>query len=176
MCKLYLFFIACVVFINTNGQTYKILKDPLKGNNIYEGFITDSLLKADSSCKWFGDAQRIFTPKDNVVAAFKQNKDSVRFLIFMGTWCDDSHFVIPRFFNILEAAGYDKTKLTMVGVDRHKKEVTNLSQILNITNVPTIIAFKNGRELGRVVEYGSTGRFDEEITTIILGKKADVVK
>jgi hypothetical protein len=33
--------------------------------------------------------------------------------------------------------------------------------------VPTIIVYKNGKELGRVVEYGKYGVFDKELAEII---------
>jgi hypothetical protein len=32
-----------------------------------------------------------------------------------------------------------------------------------VQHVPTIIILKNGKETGRVVEYGVTGKFDEEL-------------
>jgi len=36
--------------------------------------------------------------------------------------------------------------------------------------VPTIIVLKDGKEIGRVVEYGKTGMFDKELGEIISGK------
>jgi hypothetical protein len=33
--------------------------------------------------------------------------------------------------------------------------------------VPTIIVLKDGKELGRVVEYGNTGKWDRELADII---------
>ena len=33
--------------------------------------------------------------------------------------------------------------------------------------VPTIIVMKNGREIGRVVEYGKYGSFDKELGEIL---------
>jgi hypothetical protein len=37
-------------------------------------------------------------------------------------------------------------------------------------NVPTIIVLKDGKEIGRVVEYGKTGMFDKELGEIISGQ------
>ena len=45
-------------------------------------------------------------------------------------------------------------RVTLIGVDREKKTLSHLSEALNVTNVPTIIVLKNGKEMGRVVEYG----------------------
>jgi hypothetical protein len=38
---------------------------------------------------------------------------------------------------------------------------------MNIINVPTIIVMKKGRELGRVIEYGKTGKWEKELADII---------
>jgi hypothetical protein len=39
--------------------------------------------------------------------------------------------------------------------------------LFNIKNVPTIIALKEGKEVGRVVEYGKTGKWDAEVAEIV---------
>jgi hypothetical protein len=56
-----------------------------------------------------------------------------------------------------------------LGVDRSKKTIQHLSEAFNILNVPTIIVLKDGKEIGRVVEYGKTGMFDKELGEIISG-------
>ncbi len=38
---------------------------------------------------------------------------------------------------------------------------------MGITNVPTIIVLKNGKEVGRVVEYGASGKWDEELASLL---------
>jgi hypothetical protein len=85
----------------------------------------------------------------------------------MGTWCEDSHFIIPKFYSLLETAGFPNDRVTLIGVDRKKKTLSHLSEALNVTNVPTIIVLKNGKEVGRVVEFGKYGLFDKELGEII---------
>jgi hypothetical protein len=38
---------------------------------------------------------------------------------------------------------------------------------MNVTHTPTIVVIKDGKELGRLVEYGKTGKWDEELAAII---------
>jgi hypothetical protein len=45
--------------------------------------------------------------------------------------------------------------------------LSHLAEALDIINVPTIIVMKNGKEIGRVVEYGKYGMFDKELGEII---------
>lgn len=161
-------FIVCFLFLalNSSAQNYEAFADR-DSSKMYVGFISEELLKSDSAFKWYAKAQSIYTPKQPVVKIFADNKDSVQLLVVMGTWCEDSHFVIPRFYKILEAAGFNKTNVPLLAVDRNKRDKTHLTHTLNITHVPTIIVYKNGKELGRVVEYGNTGKYDEEVAALI---------
>jgi hypothetical protein len=44
-----------------------------------------------------------------------------------------------------------------------------MARAMHVRNTPTIIVLKNGKELGRLVEYGKTGRWDRELAAIING-------
>lgn len=160
--------LAIFVFTSfiTNAQSYQTKLDR-DSSSILIGFITDNQLKSDSAYKWFNKAQNIYKPKEHVVKTFAANKDSVNFLVFMGTWCEDSYFVIPRFYKILDSAGFNKNNVTLIAVDRSKKDKNNLAATFNVTHVPTIMVFKKGKEIGRVVEYGSTGKYDEEVAALL---------
>jgi len=85
----------------------------------------------------------------------------------MGTWCEDSQNIIPKFYSLLEAAAFSQDRVTLIGVDRQKKTYSHLAEALNITNVPTIIVMKSGKEMGRVVEFGKYGMFDKELGEIL---------
>ncbi|XLS28356.1 thioredoxin family protein [Flavobacteriaceae bacterium M23B6Z8] len=73
--------------------------------------------------------------------------------IFMGTWCGDSKRETPLFFKIMDAAGVKEKQLTLITMNRSKKTPDNLEEGLNITNVPTFIFYKDGKEINRIVEY-----------------------
>ena len=72
----------------------------------------------------------------------------------MGTWCGDSKRETPRFYKIMEDANFVFYKnFKLVTVNRKKKTPDNLQEGLNILRVPTFIFYKNGKEIGRYVEY-----------------------
>lgn len=133
----------------------------------YKGLITKEILQADTSFKWYAQNLIGYTPNKIAVDGLQQHKDSLQLLVFMGTWCEDSQFIIPKLFSLTEAAGFPAERITLLGVDRKKKSFGSLSLALNITNVPTIIVLKQGKELGRVVEYGKYGVFDKELGEIV---------
>ena len=104
---------------------------------------------------------KAYTPQSQAVAELKKNTN-LQFIAFMGTWCDDSQFIIPKFYSLLDVAGFPQDKVTLIGVDRNKKTLSHLSEALNIINVPTIIVMNNGKEVGRVVwheRYGGLKHF-----------------
>lgn len=150
-----------------HAQQLEVTKDRT-GRKLLKGFVSDSLLRADSaSFTWFLEHEKAYVPAPKIVGSFRQQKDSVTFMIFMGTWCADSHYVIPRFFKIAELAGVPSDKMTMFALDRTKKDAAHFATNFSIAHVPTIIILKNGKEAGRVVEYGPQGRFDEALAAIL---------
>jgi thiol-disulfide isomerase/thioredoxin len=132
-----------------------------------KGILSRESITSDTTFIWYADAQKIYTPYAAAVEALQKNKDSVQLLVFMGTWCEDSHFVIPRLYKLTDAAGFSDNNISLIGVDRNKKTLSHLCEALNVTNVPTIIVMKKGKEMGRVVEYGKYGMFDKELGEII---------
>jgi len=132
-----------------------------------KGIISREVVMNDTSFHWYAENLKGYTPNANAVTRLKKNADSIQLLVFMGTWCEDSHFIIPKLFTLTDAAGFSKDRITLIGVDREKKTLSHLSEALNITNVPTIIVFQNGKETGRVVEYGKSGLFDKDLGEIL---------
>lgn len=147
-------------------QPYEVLVER-PNEKSYKGTISKELLIADTSFKWYAQNQKGYTPNANALQGLQKLKDSVQLLVFMGTWCEDSQNIIPKFYSLIEKAGFSENRITLIGVDRNKKTYSHLTDALNITNVPTIIVYKNGKELGRVVEYGKYGIFDKELGEIL---------
>ncbi|RPD48175.1 thioredoxin family protein [Paracnuella aquatica] len=141
-----------------------------EGQKIIKGFLTPEVLTSDTAFNWFAANQKGYTPQSAALKALTTQKDSVHFLVFAGTWCHDTQFILPKFFAFANAAGVQKDHITTVGVDESKKSQYNLTTIFNVDLVPTIIVLKGGKEMGRVVEYGRYGMFDKEIGEILAGK------
>lgn len=151
---------------------YTISPDPNHPDQsrIFNGLLTkDDLLKANDM-SWFAANQKGYKPADETLKTFADNKDSLHFVVFGGTWCDDTHNIMPKFFSLVEQAGISDTAVTLFGVDRNKKVVGHIGEAFNISRVPTFIVMKNGKELGRVEEWGLTGKWDDELAAIIKKK------
>ena len=160
---------ACILFspvIFAQFQ-YEVLPDK-DGSKLLKGIISKELLLNDSTySKWYAENEKGFTPNTEAVAALKKNSTTIQLLVFLGTWCGDSKAIIPKFYSLLDAAGFPLTSVTLIATDRDKKTLSHLAEALGIKNVPTIMVMKEGKEMGRVVEYGKYGMFDKELGEII---------
>jgi len=141
------------------------------GSKILKGFISKKDLVTDTAFAWFVQNQKGYSPSADVVKQYAVSKDSINILVFGGTWCDDTKHLLPNFIATIDAAGIPANHLTLIGVDRDKKTLFNLAEAFNITNVPTFIAMKNGKEIGRVVEYGRMGLPEKELAAMIAAAK-----
>jgi len=155
-----------LTFTGFSQNQYQVLVERPNEKSL-KGIISRSVLESDTSFKWFATNYKAFSPNTAAIAALKQQADSIQLLVFMGTWCEDSHFIIPKFYALTDAAGFSQDRISLIGVDRNKKTLSHLTEALNVINVPTIIVLKNGKEAGRVVEYGKYGMFDKELGEII---------
>lgn len=139
-------------------------------DKVLKGVLSRELVQKDSTFKWFALNQKMYAPSADIVNTIKADAANVHFIVFGGTWCDDTKVILPRFYSLADAAAIPANHISLIGVDRSKKTLGNLTEPLNVINVPTIIVMKDGKEIGRVVEYGTTGQWDKELSQII-GKK-----
>lgn len=124
-------------------------------------------MATDTAFAWYAQNQKGYTPDAGVTQQYAANKDSVNIIVFGGTWCGDTKNLLPKFFATTDAAGFPDSRITLIGVDKSKKTFYGLTEAFGITNVPTFIVMKNGREIGRVVEYGKIGSPEKEVAQII---------
>jgi len=73
-------------------------------------------------------------------------------LVFLGTWCGDSHREVPRFLRIADEAGITRDRIRLYNLDRSKTSPDGLEERWMIERVPTFIVLRQGREVGRIVE------------------------
>ncbi len=100
---------------------------------------------------WF-TKNYMYQPNQKALADIYKALDNITITIFMGTWCEDSQLQVPALYGILDAIKYDSEKATLITVSKDKDTPEGLEKGMDIQYVPTIILFKNGKEIGRIVE------------------------
>lgn len=163
-------FLFALLFSGLSSFAQSEISRDGEGQKVIKGFLNKEQLASDTAFKWFAANQQGYAPYSAALQTLKAQKDSVQFLVFAGTWCHDTQFILPKFYALAEAAGIRPSSITTVGVDAAKKSQHNLTEVFKIENVPTIIVLKNGKEKGRVVEYGKTGMFDKDLSEILKSK------
>lgn len=162
-------FITIAIFISSASafaQPAEISRDH-NGSKTVKGFLTKQDLSTDTAFIWFAKNQKSYKLDSALVDAFKLKKDSVNIIAFAGTWCDDTKWILPQFFALTDAAGYRDENITLLGVDRDKKTQHSLSELFHVDRVPTFIVMKEGKEIGRVVEFGKTGLPMKELAEVL---------
>jgi len=168
--KFFYTFLCCsAISIHAYSQAqYEVLQDEKHPDqHIMRGIINKYLVQNDSTYNWYNSSAAIYRPDTAMLSGFERTKGKVQFVLFGGTWCEDTQFILPKFFKLQEMSGVSDNSITFFGVNRAKKSLASIADAFNIINVPTIIVMKDGKELGRVVEYGTSGKWDKELADIL---------
>lgn len=119
--------------------------------------------------EWYNLGYSHYRTAPEVAIELKPLLEDVSISVFMGTWCEDSQRDVPHLYKILDDTGFDESNLTLVNVNDEKTTPQGLEDGKDIINVPTIIFYKDGVELGRIVEY-PIETVEKDMLKILSGK------
>ena len=112
----------------------------------------DSLYNAPFS-EWYLPNLGEYEPDAERLPDLDTELEDIDITVVLGTWCKDSKREVPRFVKILTAAGYPTESVRVIGVTRDKETPLGEEKGLGLIQVPTLIFYRNGTELGRIVEF-----------------------
>ncbi|TRO64027.1 thioredoxin family protein [Christiangramia sabulilitoris] len=178
MNKFLIFFVAIALSCGNNVNKSKDLsenKKDLKTETVQKDMLLGDFSKEELQQKpfsnWFQPAYEDFSPNSEAMATIRENIDDYEIKVLMGTWCGDSKREVPKFLKLLDEANYDYQKLELVAVDRNKTTPNKVEEELEVHRVPTIIFYKDGKEVNRFVEYPQGQSIEEDIAKIVSGKE-----
>ncbi|MCK9280917.1 MAG: thioredoxin family protein [Melioribacteraceae bacterium] len=162
-----LLLIFFAVTFSLNAQTYnKVLPDSKSGKPMLFG-VCDMEAFQDSSFKRWYDPEYEFYDVDSTNLPAPISLQGVTFKIVFGSWCGDSKREVPRFIKMLETMNYDISQIELYAVDREKISPDGELEKLNVELVPTFFVFRNGEEIGRIVESPKKS-LEEDLKCILL--------
>ena len=150
--------ISVVVFASLTNSFCQDMNKKMQNNTNNEeiliGLCNRQGLQSGEFGKWFYEEYGYYNYliERTTLDSIKSIIDSFQITIVMGTWCGDSKEQVPRFYSILDYLKYKDKNLTLFCVDRNKKTMANETDNLQILNVPTIIFYYKGKEIGRIIE------------------------
>ncbi len=130
---------------------FEVVKSDNKGEVIYKGPCTFEDLAKVKAFDLNRKSDK-YKPDAAATAALADKLGDYQVIVFLGTWCEDSHKLIPELYRILKEANYPMEDLQLYALDRQKQGRNGEEKAYNITNVPTIILVKDGAEKGRITE------------------------
>lgn len=156
--------------VNKNETLTKTTSSEAVQQDILVGMISKEDLQQAPYSAWFDPMYKSYKPNKEALEIIKNNINDYEIKAFMGTWCGDSRLEIPRFYRLLDESGYDLSKLEMQAVKHDKTLPDDLQKDYDVHHVPTIIFYKNGKEVNRFVEYPQES-FEKDIAKIVSEKE-----
>lgn len=167
---------AALVLILQSCESQKVVVnrevESAENGKMLLGHQTKNQFLKEPYSSWYGKEHDEYAIDQNAMAELKKAKlSSYQITVVMGTWCEDSHREVPRFFKIIEELNHPENKLTIIAVNRKKEAPNGEEGPLNIQRVPTFIIQKYGKEIGRITESPKSGYLERDLIEIL--KKDD---
>ncbi len=162
-----IFILSSFAFILAQDSN-KVVQDSETGEPMLIGSCSRESFSDTSFAWWFNQEYEQYKPDSVTVREIEYNFDDAKTTIVMGTWCSDSREQVPRFFKVMDEAGFPPDHVKIICVNRERKDYSGAVDSLNIELVPTFIFYNEGKELGRIVETPKQ-RIEEDIYEILTG-------
>jgi len=165
-----LIYVLTTVLLISCG-TQKILNEtiPYEDTVILINKANQDGFKQDPFKEWYTQNYADYQLDNASIETLKPLLKGIKIQAFMGTWCSDSKRETPRFYKIMKAANYKEKHIDLITVSRQKDTPLGFEKGLNITNVPTFIFYKNGKEINRIVE-SPVQSLEKDMIAILTGK------
>jgi thiol-disulfide isomerase/thioredoxin len=147
-------FISFILLTSSSfAQTLNnMVNDSAVEQKVLIGYCDRAGLEAGEFGTYFLPEYEAYSVSDSLVKLISKKINEYQITIVFGSWCSDSQEQLPRFYKILDKAGYNDDRLTLIAVNREKLTKVVDINALSIERVPTFIVYKKGKEIGRIVE------------------------
>ena len=147
---LFVLFVAFTTGVFAQNST-KI--DDRLNKTILHGRVTLEAFNMDVCKDWYSPEYKSYQIKPGVLKKLQnRNLEGITISLVLGSWCHDTHREVPRFIKILDAISFPYQHLNMNALDTHKTSPDFDTKAYQITRVPTAIVYRNGKEIGRIIE------------------------
>lgn len=152
MIKKYMFLAVIFFTINSIAQDYKTTTDEKNGEPLILGYCPASEMNDSVFFNNWTTEYESYKPDYEILDSLEGKLDDLNIKIVFRSTCSDSREQLPRLFKILNELNFDVNSITLIGVNREKQGLSSETEGLEIELVPTIIFYKDGNEIGRIVE------------------------
>ena len=158
--------ISCTVPLNQE-------KENMYGEPILVGTVNWDGLTAGEYGSWFVPNYKNYQVDESSLSRLEPVIADFAITVFLGTWCEDSQVQVPQFYRMMDHLGYDIAAMQVIGLERLENRdlvgPAGEEAGMNITHVHTFIFYKDGQEVGRIVEYPNR-TIEKDMVEILLGE------
>ena len=127
-----------------------VLWFPVQAQNDYlSGPVTEQQIR---EVKIFDLYTKRYKPDPKIITQLNSVQDTILIDVFMGMWCHDSKREIPAFFKIMESIENPLISAKYTALEYKRKGPKEIIKTTDIKRTPTFIIYKNGKEVGRIIE------------------------
>lgn len=127
-----------------------VLNFPAHAQNEYlSGPVTEQQIR---EVKIFDLYTKRYKPDPKIITQLNSVQDTILIDVFMGMWCHDSKREIPAFFKIMESIDNPLITANYTALEYRRRGPKDIIKENNIKRTPTFIIYKNGKEVGRIIE------------------------
>ncbi len=155
MCKWCIVFVLFLNSLNVMSQT---------NDTILEGKINRTQLE---DYTWYRNGYYAYKPYPSVLEKLL-NYPKCSLLVILGTWCSDSHELVPQLMKVADHVGWEK--IECIGVNTKKECSTIDLSPFGIEYVPVVMVYYNNKAIGKIVET-TQKTIEEDLLEILLQTK-----
>ena len=111
----------------------------------------------------------VYEPDGAIVERLRAIDEPMTLEVVLATWCGDSRQHVPRLLKSIAMANNPHISVELTGIGPEFVTPMNVVANENITNVPTVIVRREGREVGRFVETPAASSVEEDVADIVRG-------
>lgn len=170
MRKAFVFLFLSVFLLSCEGPyIFNRVVNLKNGDKMLLGGVSREAFLNEPFHTWFQKEYDEYEPSKEVIKQIKSKIKRCRIEVFLGTWNESSKVQYPRLLKILDEAKFPQERIITYAVNESKKSFYSEEREKNINELPTIILFKGGKEIGRIEESPS-GTLEENLLIIVSGK------
>ena len=118
------------------------------------GIVTTDHFKEEPFKEWYHKSQEKYT--STLTKNDGKNLKDIKVKAFLGTWCGDTKFLLPKFVKAWHAMGLNENQIEFIALhvedEKYKQGPNSETNDYAIHKVPTFVFEKDGAQIGRIVE------------------------
>lgn len=151
--SLFIYLLLSTIIFTQAQKMNNIAFDEVTGQEILLGYGNRSGLSIKPFSSWYLKEYNSYKPDLKTILEIRpESLHELTITLVAGTWCPDTQRELPGFYRVLDHLGFNEAYMQVIYVNTLKKAPGIDLESSEIERVPTFIFFREGLEIGRIIE------------------------